>query len=834
MSQRRDERNTWAGKSSGLTERLARTSALHPWRTIGLWAVLIVLAVLAVGSLLGSGLTSEMKFRAAKPDSLVGQELLQQRLTGPQKVTDFVIVRSATLTVDDPAFEAYVTDVAAKIQALGPNVVADVATFYQTNDPTAVSKDEHSTLIPVVMAGKMDDALKNVDKLHETVVAAQGQGFTVAQTGDASINEMFTKLAEKDLQRGEIFGIPAALIVLLVVFGAVLAAFMPLVMSVISIVLALALTALIGQVYPMNTFVLNILTMMGLAVGIDYTLFVISRYREERGRGLEKIDAIAATGATANRAIFFSGMTVVLAMSGMVIIPLDIMISMGVGVMLVVVTTLLTALILLPALLSLLGDRINALRVPFVGKLALKRANGSGGLWERLAHSIMRRPLPWLTVAVVALLVVAAPVVVMKKGNNTASAAHLPASEYAKQGWDILDRDFSLGKANPLMIVVDGQAASPDVEQAIDRLQTAMKADGRFGPAQVTANETGDLTLLTTTLAGDPAGEATQSLVKHLRSDIVPAAVDGTSAKIYVTGNTAGVVDYLGFFDTWLPIALAVVLSLSFVLLLVAFRSIVIPAQAIAMNLLSASAPPTACMVLVFQKGVGAGLLGLTQVDTHRGLGAALPLQPALRALDGLPGLPAQPHQGALRPDGRHPRGGRLRPGPHREHHHRRRRHHGLRVRRHGHRRAGHVPADGLRPRGRGPDRRHRGAQHHRAGLDGTARRAQLVPAALARVAAERGRRGACAHHAPARRRPRACLPAATSARLPSRERAHHCGRLDRQSSGMSRTSNEKEGAGGRWRLPPPLPHMVRRVPASALRASRIAQACVAEERGLS
>ena len=120
----------------------------------------------------------------------------------------------------------------------------------------------------------------------------------------------------------------------------------------------------------MNTFVLNILTMMGLAVGIDYTLFVISRYREERARGLEKIDAIAATGATANRAIFFSGMTVVLAMSGMVIIPLDIMISMGVGVMLVVVTTLLTALIVLPALLSLLGDRVDALRVPIVGKLA--------------------------------------------------------------------------------------------------------------------------------------------------------------------------------------------------------------------------------------------------------------------------------------------------------------------------------------------------------------------------------------------------------------------------------------------------------------------------------
>jgi RND superfamily putative drug exporter len=216
---------------------------------------------------------------------------------------------------------------------------------------------------------------------------------------------MFTKLAEKDLQRGEIFGVPAALIVLLLVFGAVLAACMPLLLSIISIILALALTALIGQVYPMNTFVLNILTMMGLAVGIDYTLFVISRYREERARGLEKIDAIGATGATANRAIFFSGMTVVLAMTGMVIIPLDIMISMGVGVMLVVFTTLLTALVALPALLSLLGDRVDALRLPFIGRRVTRRLNGHDGIWERLSHSIMRRPVVWLTVAVTVLLV---------------------------------------------------------------------------------------------------------------------------------------------------------------------------------------------------------------------------------------------------------------------------------------------------------------------------------------------------------------------------------------------------------------------------------------------
>jgi RND superfamily putative drug exporter len=602
-------------RGAGFTERLARASATHPWRAIGAWAVLVGLAVVAVGSLLGSGLTSEMKFRAGEPGSVTADRLIRERLSGPHKVTDFVIVRSADLTVDDPAFQTYVNELAGKVRALGPDVVESASTYYMAKDPGLVSRDKRATLIPVVMAGGIDEALKNVDTLHETAAAAQGNGFTIAQAGEASLNEMFTSLAESDLQRGEIFGIPAALIVLVIVFGAVLAACMPIVLSLISIALALALTALIGHVYPMNTFVLNILTMMGLAVGIDYTLFVISRYREERAKGLEKLDAIAATGATANRAIFFSGMTVVLAMVGMVIVPIDIMISMGVGVMLVVFTTLLTAIIALPAVMSVLGDRIDALRVPFLGRAAARRASGNGGIWERLAQSIMRRPVVWLSVAVTVLLVLASPVVMMNTGSNTQSAAHLPDTHYAKQGWDILARDFSLGKANPLQIVVDGPAASAQVKQGIARLQSAMKEDGRFAPAQVTVNKAGDLTLLTTALAGDPVADSTQALVKHLRSDIIPTAFTGDANHVYVTGTTAGVVDYLGFFDTWLPIVLLVVLSLSFVLLLVAFRSIVIPAQAIAMNLLSVGAS-YGLLVLVFQKGVGAKLLGLTQVET--------------------------------------------------------------------------------------------------------------------------------------------------------------------------------------------------------------------------
>ena len=249
-----------------------------------MFVLLIAAACWAPATLMGSGITSEAKFRAGEPASITGQRLVEDRLTGRPKMTDFVIVRSATLTVDDPAYKAYVDGLAGKIDGLGPDVVEGAATYYQTEDPTLVSKDRHSTLIPVVMAGDQDKALENVAPLHELVLQSGAPGFTLAQTGDASLNAMANELAKSDLERAEIFGMPVALIVLLLVFGAVLAAFMPLVLSIISILLAVALTGLIGQVYPMNTFVLNILTMMGLAVGIDYTLFIISRYREERAR----------------------------------------------------------------------------------------------------------------------------------------------------------------------------------------------------------------------------------------------------------------------------------------------------------------------------------------------------------------------------------------------------------------------------------------------------------------------------------------------------------------------------------------------------------------------
>ena len=225
------------------------------------------------------------------------------------------------------------------------------------------------------MAGDLTQAEKNIDKVHAIVHAADGKGgFTTLITGTASIQSDFSQTASHDLQRGEGIGVPIALIILLIVFGAVVAAGLPIVLSLIAITAAVALTALVGQTFDVSVFAINMISMMGLATGIDYSLFIISRYREERVLGRGKIDAITVTGGTASRAVLFSGLTVVLALLGLLIVPTSIFGSLAIGAILVVSMSVLAALTLLPAVLSLLGDRVNSLKVPYLGRRLLRAA----------------------------------------------------------------------------------------------------------------------------------------------------------------------------------------------------------------------------------------------------------------------------------------------------------------------------------------------------------------------------------------------------------------------------------------------------------------------------
>jgi RND superfamily putative drug exporter len=331
--------------------------ARRPWVTVGVWLVLIVLAGISAPAL-ADALTTDATF-IKKPESIRGQDLLEARLRGPEPVTETVIVRSSNKTVDDPAFRAAVERVTNSLTDM-PEAITSVTNYYQTGAPTMVSADKRATIIPVVFKGKIDEAGKHATKYLATIKADNSDPtFEVMSVGNVTLNEDFATISEEDLQKGEGIGVPVALIILVVVFGAIVAAFLPIVLAIVSIVVAIGIVALIGRAYDLSFFVTNMITMIGLAVGIDYALFVVERYREERRRGRPKLDAITVAGGTASRTVVFSGLTVMLALAGLFLVPTSIYRSLSVGAVVVVAAAVVATLTLIPAMLSILGDRIN-------------------------------------------------------------------------------------------------------------------------------------------------------------------------------------------------------------------------------------------------------------------------------------------------------------------------------------------------------------------------------------------------------------------------------------------------------------------------------------------
>ena len=610
-------------------ESIARASSHEPWRVVVGWVVIMVLAVAAAYLFLGDALTTAFDF-TDKPESKRA-ELLLEELRGPETFTEILVVTSSSLSTDDPAFETYIDQLTGAIEALnqdpewdGPDRILAVFSVGEDGQP-AVSPDGRSRLVTVVLANTdLDEASDDAIDLKDAIATVNApDGVTPRLFGEASINNDFVRLAEEGLLKGELIGIPVALIVLLVVIGAAVAASLPILLAIAAISMAFGLTALVGQVIDQSFFVTNFITMIGLAVGIDYALFIVARYREERVRGFDKIEAIGRTGATANRAVFFSGLTVVLALSGLLFVPNTIFRSLAIGAILVVLLAMAASMTLLPAVISLLGNRINAGRVRRTG--SLQNVDKIGGFWDKITGWVMGRPLAWLAGGVALMAVLAISFFSMDTGFSGITT--LPDDLDSKQGFEILRDDFNSGGADaPVRIVVDGPI-TPDVESALARLQASMAADAIFGPPEpLDVNDAGNLALLSVPLSDDFASDAATSAIESLRSDLVPAAFEGTGVDVLVGGNSAFNVDFFDDVSTFTPIVFAWVLGLSFLLLTVVFRSIVLPVKAILMNLLSVGAAYGA-VVIVFQAGTGPSwaksIFGFQQVE---GIEAWLPL----------------------------------------------------------------------------------------------------------------------------------------------------------------------------------------------------------------
>ncbi len=577
----------------GVTERLARASSRHPRRVFLAWLGAIVVALAFAFLFLPGNLTTQGHV-TGNPESKQAEDLFNRLGQDTHAVDELIVVRSATRTVDSPAFKSFVGRLDAQGRATG---VVNRAFALQA------SRDRHALLIGV-------QRKEDVDKLLSLVKREDGRnGFSVVMTGEGTLDHDFNELSQHDLKSGELeFGLPAALIILILVFGAVVAGLVPLVMAIVSIIVALGLCGPIAAAFSLSVFFVNMLTGMGLALGIDYSLFVVSRYREERGHERPKFDAIAAAGTTASRAVLFSGTVFVIALTGMLLVPSNIMKSLAVGAIAVGIVSVLAALTLLPALLGKLGDRVNALRVPWIGR-------NVGGVqesrfWGSIVRVVMRRPVPSLVAFTALLVALAVPAFGLNLGASGVST--LPNRLESKKGFDALVRDFPRASSSPALIAVEGDLHSPRVRHAISSLRTELASNPAFGRSDVRFSN--GVAAIGVVVAGDRTGSRALDAVRHLRSDVIPRTFAGTGAHVVVGGDTADNVDFIDAMNAWLPIVFAFVLGLSFILLTIVFRSIVVAGTSIALNLLSVGAA-YGLVILVFRHGIGNGLLGFQRVD---------------------------------------------------------------------------------------------------------------------------------------------------------------------------------------------------------------------------
>ncbi len=593
------------------TEALAAASARQPWLVIGIWLTAVAVSAAIILTLLSGALTTKTHL-TNNPESEQADALLK-KWRGPDHDIEIVIVQSQQLTVDDPAFQAKVNDLFAHI--VGLDVVLAGGNFYTSGDAAFASADRHTTIMLFAMAGDEQEGKDNIGKLL-TITDPKDQGqFRVLNAGSATLDDEIQSISGSDLRKGEAIGAPIALLVLVLVFGALIAAGIPLILGLVSVVIAIAMTALLGQAFRFSFLVTNVITMAGLAIGIDYSLFIVSRYREERARGLEKYDAIHATGASAGRAVFFSGLTVVLALLGMLLVPSTIFRSLGGGAIIVVIVSMLVTLTLLPAILGLLGDRINSLRVPFVGR-AIDRLNFErhGGFWDRFTRAVMRYPLISLVVASGLLIALAVPVLDLNSGSN--GVGTLPHYTESYESFTILQNEFNFGTLSPTEIVVtDNDVSRPEVRDSVASLQAALASNSSlYGKPTFDAKSDRSIALITVPINADPTSDTATKAVRDLRDRLIPAAFSGAGSHVLVTGETAREIDYVDTTAGYTPVVFIFVLGLSFVLLTIVFRSLIVPLKAIVMNLLSVGASYGA-LVLVFQKGFLNEVFGFQQVD---------------------------------------------------------------------------------------------------------------------------------------------------------------------------------------------------------------------------
>ena len=620
-------------------ESLARASSRNPWRTVGIWGAILVAGIVAAATLLGPVLTTDFDFTNNPEAKRAAQVLAASNLKQDLTLETFVLT-GADGAVQDPAFATTVNAALEDLRALGSEVVTTVPSMFplpddqQSNPEVAAlgpiaSEDGTAVLFTVVLTGDTDQTASHVADLETIRERYSTDATQMWALGEPTSTADFKKISEEDFQKGDAIGIFVAIIVLLIVFGSLLAGITPIFIGIVAITTALGLVALIGQIWNFSFFVTNLISMMGLAVGIDYSLFIVSRFREERARGRDTLEAIGRSGATANRAVFFSGVTVVLALAGMLIIPSTIFKALGGGAILVVLVSIALSMTMLPAVMALFGDKLVKPGRVFGRGRTLEHGR-VGGFWDKMSRAVMARPAVWLILGATFMIALSIPYWAQGhpeddgRGIKTgfAGISTVPDGIQSKDAFNVLIAKFpGAGQQASAEVVIP--ATDGSVEQSIQALNEAVAENPAFGaPLPPLTSEDGSVILVRIPMTGeaaDASSEVAVGAITKLRDLYVPEAF-GQGAGVLVGGDTAIVKDFFDISEQYTPIIILLVLLLSFLLLTVVFRSIVVPAKAIVMNLLSVGAA-YGLIVMIFQKGgpsfaksIADGF-GFTQVD---------------------------------------------------------------------------------------------------------------------------------------------------------------------------------------------------------------------------
>jgi len=643
--------------------------ARRPFVTVGIWILLMISAGLLSQNYLdtalsgGQGATQDQEFKLAQKlkDKKMNELNPKQESSSPKEDTsdNLLVVTSDKFQFPSEEYlmslDGFFNKIQSEINKSDVNQNVGKVEDYQINP----SQDGTTVMISApFVSGNLVGPLIHVTEDYSD------DSFQYYFIGLESIEYSFAHIAEKDLVTGETIGISVALIILALVFGSVTSAIIPVILAVVAIFVSIGAVSIIGQLVDLNDFVPNIMTMMGLAVGIDYCLFILSRYREERANGFEKHDAIINSGSTAGRAVMFSGLTVVLALVGMFIIPEKTFQAFGVGAIVVVFVAVMAGVTILPAIIGILGDRVNSFGVPkgvtiilyivgflvvaftqelgpillivsgavmlFLILLSVLRNKGmnirflnpdksskesEGGFWNIITLQVMRRPYISMTLAAGFLLVLSYFYFDLEKGTSGISV--LPDNEPVKIGFTLLDEKFGFGSNAPATVMIDADMQSDEIINAISKVEKSLVDDEGFLNPEINIESSVNFAELTSMIPGDPQNQVSLNSIKRLRNEIIPSAFSGISSSsytVYVGGQSAEVVDSVQMTDEYFPIVLGLVLSLSLILLLFAFRSITISIASIIMNLLSVGAA-YGLLVLVFQKGFMIDVFGFEQVD---------------------------------------------------------------------------------------------------------------------------------------------------------------------------------------------------------------------------